>query len=54
MKKAESDRVHELVALIEREQDRAKFLALVKELNDILSTKDARLKDTESDGQENT
>lgn len=45
MNKAESDRIHELCGLIEKEQDRQKFLALVTELNRILSAKDARLKE---------
>jgi hypothetical protein len=44
MNKAESDRVHELCSLIEKEQDQRKFLDLVKELNQILSKKEARLR----------
>jgi hypothetical protein len=43
MNKAESDRIHELCTLIAVEQDRQKFLALVKELNRILSAKEKRL-----------
>jgi hypothetical protein len=53
MNKADSDRVHELCSLIEKEQDRQKFLALVTELNQILSTKDARLRKNESDEERN-
>jgi hypothetical protein len=53
MNKADSDRVHELCSLIEKEQDRQKFLALVTELNRILSAKDARLRKNESDDQKN-
>jgi hypothetical protein len=49
MNKADSERVHELCSLIEKEQDRQKFLALVTELNQILSAKDARLRTNESD-----
>ncbi len=45
MNKADSDRVHELCSLIAEEQDREKFLDLVRELNRILSEKDARLRD---------
>ena len=43
MNKAQSDRVHELCSQIEKEQDQRKFLNLVKELNEILSEKEARL-----------
>jgi hypothetical protein len=43
MNKAENDRIHELCALIAMEQDRQKFLALVKELNSIFSAKEQRL-----------
>jgi hypothetical protein len=44
MNKADSDRVHELCSLIAEEQDREKFLDLVRELNRMLSAKDARLR----------
>ena len=44
MNKADSDRVHELCSLIAEEQDREKFLDLVRELNRMLSEKDARLR----------
>ena len=44
MNKAQSDRVHELCSLIEKEQDQGKFLDLIKELNEILSEKEARLR----------
>jgi hypothetical protein len=46
MNKADSDRVHELCSLIATEQDREKFLDLVRELNRILSAKDARLRNS--------
>lgn len=52
MKKAESDRVHELCSLIEKEQDQRKFLDLVKELNEILSAKEARLQESETSHEE--
>ena len=45
MNKADSDRIHELCSLIEMEQDKEKFLRLVKELNRILSSKQARLEE---------
>ena len=44
MNKADSDRIHQLCSLIAKEQDRAKFLALVEELNRILEAKEERLK----------
>ncbi|MGD1023845.1 MAG: hypothetical protein ABR880_13755 [Candidatus Sulfotelmatobacter sp.] len=43
MNKAENDHIHELCARIAVEQDRQKFLELVKELNRILSAKEQRL-----------
>jgi hypothetical protein len=52
MNKADSERVHELCSLIEKEQDREKFQELVKELNEILSKKDSRLHSLESEGSE--
>ena len=53
MKKAESDRVHDLCLLIAKEQDREKFLVLVQELNRILSAKDERLKTKDQDSEAN-
>lgn len=44
MNKAQSDRVHELCSLIEKEQDERKFLNLIQELNEILSEKESRLR----------
>ncbi|MGA8618992.1 MAG: hypothetical protein WB660_10815 [Candidatus Sulfotelmatobacter sp.] len=43
MNKAESDRIHELCTHIAVEQDHKKFLALVEELNRILSAQDLHL-----------
>jgi hypothetical protein len=37
MNEADNDRIYELCSLISVEQDRGKFLALVQELNNILS-----------------
>jgi hypothetical protein len=58
MNKADSDRIHELCSLIAIEQDRHKFLELVKELNRILGKKEARLDnqlhDKEDDGNQST
>jgi hypothetical protein len=51
MNKIESDRIHELCSLIAVEQDRHKFLDLVKELNHILGNKEARLQDNKADEQ---
>jgi hypothetical protein len=45
MNKADSDRIHELCSLIALEQDHTKFLALVEELNHILSSKEASLQE---------
>lgn len=45
MNKAESDRIHELCTRIAAEQDHKKFLALVEELNRILSAQDQHLQD---------
>lgn len=39
MNKAESDKIHELCSRIAVEPDHAKFLALVEELNRILSAR---------------
>ena len=43
MNHPEFDRIHELCSLIAVEQDRAKFIALVEELNRILDAKGERL-----------
>ncbi len=51
MNKAESDRIEQLCALIAVEQDRKKFLALVEELNQILSAKNRRLQKGEPGGE---
>lgn len=48
MNKEDSDRVHELCALIVVEQDREKFLALVEELNRVLSAKDGQFQNNSS------
>ncbi len=45
MNKSDSDRIHELCSLIATEQDHKKFLALVEQLNSILSANDQRLRD---------
>ena len=47
LNKTDSDRIHELCSLIAAEQDRAKFLDLVGELNRILEGNDQRLKSKE-------
>jgi hypothetical protein len=52
MNKFDSDRIHELCSLIEKEHDRQAFLILVKELNDILSAKDERLQNKKPVDQE--
>jgi hypothetical protein len=51
MKKADSDRIHELCSLIAVEQDRAKFLRLVEELNHILEAKEERLQHKQPDNK---
>ena len=51
MDKTESDPVHELCSLIEKELDYQKFLRLVRELNNVLSAKHSRLKKSESDAE---
>jgi hypothetical protein len=53
MKKADSDRIHELCSLIAVEQDRQKFLKLVEELNRILGAKDERLQHKQAGRQIN-
>ena len=51
MKKADSDRIHELCSLIAVEQDREKFLKLVQELNSILEAKDEQLQHNKLDNK---
>jgi hypothetical protein len=51
MKKADSDRIHELCSLIAIEQDRQKFLKLVEELNRILGAKEERLQRNKPDNK---
>jgi hypothetical protein len=51
MKKADSDRIHELCSLIAVEQDRQRFLRLVEELNRILGAKDERLQHNQPDNK---
>jgi hypothetical protein len=51
MNKTESDRIHELCSLIATERDRSKFLALVEELNKLLSAKDRRLQEKSQNDQ---
>jgi len=41
MNKTENDRIHELCGLIAGERDQHRLLSLVKELNGILSRRDA-------------
>jgi hypothetical protein len=47
MNKTDSDRILELCSLITVEQDREKFLDLVKELNRVLEAKEERLHERE-------
>jgi hypothetical protein len=53
MNKAESDRIHELCSLIAVEQDRAKFIELVEELNRMLEAKGERLQGRAAIGENN-
>jgi hypothetical protein len=53
MNKADSDRIHELCSLIAVEQDRQKFLNLVRELNQILGNKEAQLQNKVDDQNTN-
>lgn len=48
MNKAEGDRFHELCSQIAVEQDRARFLKLVMELNKILSESESQLRKQQS------
>ncbi len=50
MNPTDSGRIHELCSLIAVEQNREKFLDLVKELNRILEAKDERLQNERSHG----
>lgn len=43
MKPDEKERMYQLCAMIEKEQDRDRFLELIKELNDLLERKEHRL-----------
>jgi hypothetical protein len=52
MNPADSERIHQLCSLIAVEQDRQKFLALVEELNRILSAQDRHLQDKSPGGPE--
>jgi hypothetical protein len=45
MNKEESDRIHDLCSRIAVERDHKKFLALVEELNRVLSARDCRRQD---------
>jgi hypothetical protein len=48
MNEADSGRIHQLCSLIAVEQNREKFLDLVKELNRILEAKENRLQNERS------
>jgi hypothetical protein len=52
MDEKENQRIHELCSKIAVEQDHKKFLALVEELNRILSAQDRRLQAKRSDAKE--
>jgi hypothetical protein len=49
MNHPEFDRIHELCSLIAVEQDRARFIALVEELNRILDAQAERLQSDSGD-----
>ncbi len=51
MNKTDSDRIQQLCSLIAVENDHQKFLALVEELNRILSSKGARLRNETQSGK---
>jgi hypothetical protein len=51
MKKADSDRIHELCSIIAVEQDQEKFLKLVEELIRILGAKDEQLRHNKPDNK---
>lgn len=48
MKPEERERMYELCALIEKEQDHHRFLELIEELNDLLERKERRMEDKPS------
>jgi hypothetical protein len=52
MNEKDNRRIHELCSQIAVEQDHKKFLALVEELNRILSAQDQRLQDKLPDADE--
>lgn len=52
MNQSDSDRIQELCSKIAVEQDRQKFLQLVQELNRVLSVKDGRLHESDSNRKE--
>jgi hypothetical protein len=43
MRPDERERMYQLCAMIEKEQDRERFLQLIRELNDLLEHKERRL-----------
>ena len=45
MRSEERERMYELCALIEKEQDHHRFLQLIEELNDLLERQERRLED---------
>ena len=45
MKPDERERMYQLCAMIEKEQDHGKFLRLIQELNELLERKEQRLED---------
>lgn len=47
MKPDERERMYQLCAMIEKEQDRERFMQLIKELNDLLERKEHRLEQGE-------
>jgi hypothetical protein len=54
MNQPDSDRIQDLCSKIAVEQDRQKFLKLVQELNQVLSTKDRHLQDDEPSDRKNS
>jgi len=45
MRPADRERMYQLCALIEKEQDHHRFLQLIEELNDLLDRQERRLED---------
>jgi hypothetical protein len=45
MKPDERERMYRLCALIEKERDHARFLQLIRELNDLFANKERRLEE---------